>query len=118
MTHLKSILAPLGAGISAPLAVAAPPSGLVTCSNLTLEVNGASVGVEHLTKACPPDAPDWFRYNASNKMRAPEAALHLHCSWRRGYSKRSDGRSRFSTRWNCRKGRRSVILTRIARARA
>ena len=44
------------------------PPGLVTCSNLTLEVNGAPVWVEHLVKACPPDAPDWFRYNTSNSL--------------------------------------------------
>ena len=71
MTHLKSILTPLVAlvaGISAISAVAAPTSGLVTCSNLTLEVNGAPVWVENLTKACPPDAPDWFRYNTSNNL--------------------------------------------------
>ena len=78
MTHAKSILTPLVAlviGINALLAAAAPPPGLVTCSNLTLEVNGAPVWVENLTKACPPDAPDWFRYNTSNNLAVNIAAF-------------------------------------------
>jgi predicted amidohydrolase len=44
------------------------PPGLTTASNLTLKVDGVPVWVENLTKACPHDAPDWFRYNTSNNL--------------------------------------------------
>ncbi len=44
------------------------PPGLVTCSNLTLKLDGQPVWVEHLAKECPADAPDWFRRGASSNL--------------------------------------------------
>jgi hypothetical protein len=52
----------------------APPE-LTTSCDLTAEVDGIPVWVENLTKACPEDAPDWFRANATKNLAVNIAAF-------------------------------------------
>lgn len=51
------------------------PTGLVACSDLTAELNGAPVWVEHLNRPCPDDAPTWFRANTTNSLAANIASF-------------------------------------------
>jgi hypothetical protein len=58
-----------------PGAAAERPPGLITSEDVTAELDGSPIWVENLTKACPPDAPDWFRYNTSNNLAVNIAAF-------------------------------------------
>jgi hypothetical protein len=52
-----------------------PPAGLVTCSDLTVDIKGTPIWVEHLKQTCPENAPAWFKNNASNNLEVNIAAL-------------------------------------------
>ena len=44
------------------------PPGLATCSDLTAQVNGEPIWVEHLEKSIPEDSPAWFKQDAPKKQ--------------------------------------------------